>query len=377
MSATVRTNAYQTVNGGQPKDYLSFKLESQQLRELPLPKPLFEVFVFSTRMEGVHLRMGFVARGGIRWSDRREDFRTEILGPHESPAGEEHGHRTGRRQGGIRTPPSGRRRPRRAGGRGHRLLSNPHQRFIGHHRQHRRREDRAAARRGAPRRRRCLPGRCRGQGNRDLFGYRQRHLGAVRFLAGRCLRIRRFRGLRPQENGDHRARRLGMRSNGISARSASTFRSRIFRGRHRRHGRRRVRQRHCCNTPHIRLVAAFNHQHIFIDPAPDAAVSFKERERLFGLPRSSWEDYSKKAISKGGGVYPRSAKSLSLSKEAQALLELPAVATPNEVIKAILRSHVDLLWNGGIGTYVKAGQREPFRCRRPQQTTRCASTAVN
>ncbi len=107
-------------------------------------------------------------------------------------------------------------------------------------------------------------------------------------------------------------------------------------------------------SPHIRLVAAFNHQHIFIDPDPDAARSFKERERMFRLPRSSWEDYSKSAISKGGGVYSRSAKSLSLSREAQTLLELPAQATPNEVVKAILKSHVDLLWNGGIGTYVKA-----------------------
>jgi glutamate dehydrogenase len=106
---------------------------------------------------------------------------------------------------------------------------------------------------------------------------------------------------------------------------------------------------------HIRLIAAFNHQHIFIDPQPDAARSFKERERLFKLPRSSWEDYATAAISKGGGIFPRSAKSLTLSREAQALLELPPQSTPNEVIKAILKSHVDLLWSGGIGTYVKAG----------------------
>jgi len=105
---------------------------------------------------------------------------------------------------------------------------------------------------------------------------------------------------------------------------------------------------------HIRLVAAFNHQHIFIDPQPDAARSYKERERLFKLPRSSWEDYSKASLSKGGGIYSRSAKSLTLSREAQVLLELPAQVTPNETIKAILKSHVDLLWNGGIGTYVKA-----------------------
>jgi glutamate dehydrogenase len=106
---------------------------------------------------------------------------------------------------------------------------------------------------------------------------------------------------------------------------------------------------------HIRLIAAFNHQHIFIDPQPDTARSFKERERLFKLPRSSWEDYSTAAISKGGGIFPRSAKSLTLSREAQGLLELPPQSTPNEVTKAILKSHVDLLWNGGIGTYVKSG----------------------
>jgi glutamate dehydrogenase len=107
-------------------------------------------------------------------------------------------------------------------------------------------------------------------------------------------------------------------------------------------------------SPHIRLVAAFNHLHIFIDPQPDPLRSFAERERLFNMPRSSWEDYSRDAISKGGGVYSRTAKSLTLSREAQLLLELPAQVTPNEVIKAILKAHVDLFWNGGIGTYVKA-----------------------
>ena len=114
LSATVRTNAYQTSAPGQLKDYLSFKLESQKLRELPLPKPMFEVFVFSTRMEGVHLRMGYVARGGIRWSDRREDFRTEVLGLDEGAAGQEHGDRAGRRQGRIRgaAPAGGRPRER-------------------------------------------------------------------------------------------------------------------------------------------------------------------------------------------------------------------------------------------------------------------------
>ncbi len=145
LSATVRTNAYQTDRAGQLKEYLSFKIESQQLRELPLPKPLFEIFVFSPRMEGVHLRMGYVARGGIRWSDRREDFRTEVLGLMKAqqvkntvivPVG---------RQGRIRRQaPAG--RARGAAGRSDRVLSNADQGTAGHHRQHRRRQDRAARR---------------------------------------------------------------------------------------------------------------------------------------------------------------------------------------------------------------------------------------
>ena len=106
-------------------------------------------------------------------------------------------------------------------------------------------------------------------------------------------------------------------------------------------------------SPHIRLVAAFNHQHIFLDPQPDAARSFRERQRLFALPRSSWEDYDRKALSKGGTILPRSAKELTLNAQCRALLGLEAAkATPNEVIRAIRRLPVDLVWNGGIGPYV-------------------------
>src|SRR5262249_26780573 len=108
-------------------------------------------------------------------------------------------------------------------------------------------------------------------------------------------------------------------------------------------------------SPHILLRAAFNHQHIFLDPQPDAKRSFAERKRLFALPRSTWEDYDRSRISRGGGVYPKSAKSIALSREAQGLLGLTvAAATPQEIIRAILKAPVDLLWNGGIGTYVKA-----------------------
>ena len=109
------------------------------------------------------------------------------------------------------------------------------------------------------------------------------------------------------------------------------------------------------SSPHLRLVAAFNHQHIFLDPEPDTARSFKERERLFNLPRSSWSDYDLRTVSKGGGVFPRNAKEIALAPPARALLGIEtAKATPNEIIRAILKLPVDLLWNGGIGTYVKA-----------------------
>jgi NAD-specific glutamate dehydrogenase len=142
LNATVRTNFYCVNELGQPREYLSFKIESQQLRELPLPKPLFEIFVFSPRMEGVHLRMGKVARGGIRWSAR----------PHEGAERQEYGHRAGRRQGGLRAEAQSHRQSRGAASRSHRLLSHLDSRHARSDRQHRRRYLPGAGRRGAPRR---------------------------------------------------------------------------------------------------------------------------------------------------------------------------------------------------------------------------------
>jgi glutamate dehydrogenase len=353
LSATVRTNAYQTEGAERFKNYLSFKIESQQLRELPLPKPLFEVFVFSPRMEGVHLRMGFVARGGIRWSDRREDFRTEVLGLMKAqqvkntvivPVGAKGGFVVRRALVGDRdaqqaeviacyqtlirgllditdnivddkivAPPDVVRHDGDdaylvvAADKGTATFSDIANAISAQY----------------------------GFWLGDAFasggsvGYDHKKMAITARGAWECVK-RHFReiGIDIQNQPFSVA--------GIGDMAGDVFGNGML------------------QSPHIRLVAAFNHQHIFIDPEPDTARSFKERERLFKLPRSSWEDYSKAAISKGGGVYPRSAKSLALSREAQTLLELPAQATPNEVIKAILKSHVDLLWNGGIGTYVKA-----------------------
>jgi glutamate dehydrogenase len=352
LSATVRTNAYQPYPSGQLKEYLSFKLESQQLRELPLPKPLFEIFVFSPRMEGVHLRMGYVARGGIRWSDRREDFRTEILGLMKAqqvkntvivPVGAKGGFV-------VRRMPAEREAQQAEVIACYQTLIrgllditdnfvdekiNPPPMVVRHD------KDDAylvvAADKGTATFSDIANAISQEYGFwlGDAFasggsaGYDHKKMAITARGAWECVK-RHFReiGVNIQTQN--------FTVCGIGDMAGDVFGNGML------------------QSPCIRLVAAFNHQHIFIDPQPDPEHSFAERERLFKMPRSSWEDYSRAAISKGGGVYSRAAKNLTLSREAQTLLELPAQVTPNEIIKAILKAHVDLLWNGGIGTYVKA-----------------------
>jgi glutamate dehydrogenase len=353
VGATVRTNAYRLDGAGQPPEYLSFKIESQRLRELPLPKPLFEIFVFSARMEGVHLRMGRVARGGIRWSDRREDFRTEILGLMKAqnvkntvivPVGAKGGFvlkrpapaardalqaevvacyqtlirglldLTDNIDGDAVVPPP------------NVVRHDPDDPYLV-----------VAADKGTATFSDVANAISAEYGFwlGDAFasggsaGYDHKKMAITARGAWECVE-RHFR-----ESGmdiEHHAFRVV----GIGDMAGDVFGNGMLR------------------SPRIRLVAAFNHQHIFIDPDPDPARSFAERRRLYLLPRSTWADYSRKLISRGGGVFARSAKSLSLSREAQTLLGLPAVCTPNEAIQAILCAPVDLLWNGGIGTYVKA-----------------------
>jgi glutamate dehydrogenase len=352
LSATVRTNAFMTDAAGQSTPYLSFKIESQQLRELPLPKPLFEIFVFSPRMEGVHLRMGHVARGGIRWSDRREDFRTEILGLMKAqqvkntvivPVGAKGGFV-------VRRMPAEREAQSAEVIACYQILIRGllditdnivGDKIIGPARVIRHDGDDAylvvAADKGTATFSDIANGISQEYGFwlGDAFasggsaGYDHKKMAITARGAWECVK-RHFREI----GVDIQSQNFSVA--GIGDMAGDVFGNGML------------------QSPHIRLIAAFNHQHIFIDPAPDAARSFAERERLFKLPRSSWEDYSRAAISQGGGVYSRASKSLSLSREAQVLLELPAQTTPNETIKAILRSHVDLLWNGGIGTYVKA-----------------------
>jgi glutamate dehydrogenase len=377
LSATVRTNAYQLSPGGQLKDYLSFKIESRKIRELPLPKPMFEVFVFSTRMEGVHLRMGFVARGGIRWSDRREDFRTEVLGLMKAqqvkntvivPVGAKGGFVVRRALTGDRDAQLAE-------------VIACYQTLI---RGMLDLTDNIVEDRIVP------PGRVVRHDGDDAYlvvaadkgtatfsdianaisaeyhfwlddafasggsaGYDHKKMAITARGAWECVK-RHFREI----GTDIQTQDFTVA--GIGDMAGDVFGNGMLQSRH------------------IRLLAAFNHQHIFLDPAPDAARSYRERERLFRLPRSSWEDYAKAAISKGGGVYSRSAKILSLSREAQQLLELPPQVTPNEVIKAILKAHVDLLWNGGIGTYVKAaGESNGDAGDRGNDAVRIDATELN
>ncbi|HEY6484682.1 MAG TPA: NAD-glutamate dehydrogenase domain-containing protein [Steroidobacteraceae bacterium] len=356
VEATLRTNFYQFAGAtaSEPKPYLALKLDPAKIPDLPLPRPKFEVFVYSPRVEAVHLRMGYVARGGIRWSDRREDFRTEILGLMKAqnvkntlivPAGAKGGFvckklPTGPRDevqaeviacyqtliralldltdnivaGRIVPPPRVVRRDRDdaylvvAADKGTASFSDI--------------ANAISAEYGY-----WLGDACASGGS---AGYDHKKMAITARGGWECVK-RHFREIGTD------IQKKDFTVIGIGDMSGDVFGNGMLLSRH------------------IRLLAAFDHRHIFLDPAADAAVGFAERARLFALARSSWDDYDRRKISRGGGVFPRSAKSIPLSGEAAALLGLAAsAATPNEIIHAVLSMPADLLWNGGIGTYVKA-----------------------
>ena len=355
IDSTLRTNYFQKTAEGTLKNYISFKLDSRKVQGLPLPRPNVEVFVYSPRMEGIHLRGGKVARGGIRWSDRPEDFRTEILGLIKAqmvknavivPVGS---------KGGFvvkRPPATGGREAFLAEGiacyqalmRG--LLDitdnlvagevSPPKDVV------RRDEDDpylvVAADKGTATFSDIANGVSADYGFwlGDAFasggsvGYDHKVMG-ITARGGWVSVERHFREMgRDCQTEDFTAV-------GIGDMSGDVFGNGMIR------------------SKHTRLLAAFDHRHIFIDPDPDAARSFAERERMFALPRSSWADYDKSLISAGGGIFPRDAKSISLSPEACSALGIPAdPLTPAELIRHLLSAEVDLLWFGGIGTYVKA-----------------------
>lgn len=354
ICATLRTNFYQ-YDDGHPKPYASFKIASNQLPDLPKPVPFREIFVYSPRVEGVHMRFGKVARGGLRWSDRREDFRTEVLGLVKAqqvkntvivPVGA---------KGGFfvkRSPAASDRDAWMAEGVAcYRMFISgllditdnvvagnivPPQHVVRHD------DDDpymvVAADKGTATFSDIANSIAIDYGFwlGDAFasggskGYDHKKMGITAKGGWESVK-RHFQGLGKD------CQKSDFTCAGVGDMSGDVFGNGMLLSRH------------------IRLLAAFDHRHIFLDPNPDAAASFAERERMFVLARSSWDDYDKSLISVGGGVYPRSAKMIPISPEVAAALEVQAAQlTPNDLVRAILHAPVELLWNGGIGTYVKA-----------------------
>jgi len=353
IQATLRTSFHQTKG----RDYLSFKFDPSKVPDLPKPRPYREIFVYSPWVEGVHLRFGPVARGGLRWSDRREDFRTEVLGLVKAqmvkntvivPVGS---------KGGFfpkRLPSAADRDAWFAEGvASYKRFINgllditdnivdgkivPPVDVVRHDA-----DDPylvVAADKGTATFSDIANGISAEHGFwlGDAFasggsvGYDHKGMGITARGGWESVK-RHFRAMgRDSQTQDFTVVGVGDMSGDVFGNGMLL-------------------------SKHIRLLAAFDHRHIFLDPNPDSAVSFVERDRLFTLPRSSWDDYDKAKISAGGGVYPRSAKHIPVSpqvREALGIEEAVEQMTPAALMNAILKAPVDLLWNGGIGTYVKA-----------------------
>lgn len=358
IQATLRTNFYVSAPASaRAEDVLAVKLNPELLSELPLPRPKFEIFVYSPRVEGVHLRFGHVARGGLRWSDRREDFRTEILGLVKAQAVKNAVIVPVGAKGGfvVKRPPADREAFRDEGVACYRL-------FIAGLLDVTDNIDRATGR-VVP------PDRVVRRDGDDAYLVVAADKGTAAFsdIANEVAASYGFwLGDAFASGGsvgyDHKAM-------GITAKGAWESVKRHFRemgidtqtedftvvGVGDMSGD--VFGNGMLLSEHIRLIAAFDHRHIFVDPDPDAARSFAERQRLFVLPRSSWEDYDAGLISAGGGVFSRQQKSIPVSPQMRAALGIDdevTEMTPPALIRAILLAPVDLLFNGGIGTYVKA-----------------------
>lgn len=354
MSATLRTNFYQS-KCGNDSNYTAFKVSPKDIPGMPLPLPMYEIFVYSPDFEGVHLRMAKVARGGLRWSDRREDFRTEVLGLMKAQQVKNSVIVPSGAKGGFVVKKSP-------------LELSRDELF-----------DEAV---------RCYQGFINGllditdnivdgevvhpervviRDDDDPYMVVAADKGTATFsdIANKISQDKGFwlgdafasggsTGYDHKKMGitargawvsaERQFQELGINVDqapvtvvGIGDMSGDVFGNGLL------------------MSPHLKLVAAFNHMHIFIDPNPDAASSFEERKRLFAMPRSSWENYNPSLISKGGGVFHRSAKSIQLTPEIQALLDVTDdKMMPTDLLRAILKAPVDMIWNGGIGTYVKA-----------------------
>lgn len=353
--STLRTNYYQSDATNESKNYISFKLDSQKLTDLPAPRPLFEIFVYSSWVEGIHLRGGKVARGGIRWSDRFDDYRTEILGLMKAqtvkntvivPLGSKGGFVIKRKP--LNTNPTT-------------IQANAIECYKTFLRGMLDLTDNLVEGKIIP-----PPCVCRYDDDdpylvvaadkgtatfsdiandisleynfwlADAFasggsaGYDHKAMGITSRGAWESVK-RHFR----EEGKDCQVEPFTVI--GVGDMSGDVFGNGMLR------------------SPMIHLIAAFDHRHIFLDPTPDPNLSFAERTRMFLLPRSSWGDYDRECLSAGGAIYSRSEKKIVLTPEIQLLLQLPEKEhSPDEVIQAIFKTPADLLWFGGIGTFVKA-----------------------
>ncbi|NUO72580.1 MAG: NAD-glutamate dehydrogenase, partial [Frateuria sp.] len=358
IRATLRTSFFQQWDGAF-RPYISYKFDSHKVADLPKPVPYREIFVSAARVEGIHLRFGAVARGGLRWSDRREDFRTEVLGLVKAqmvkntvivPVGS---------KGGFfvkRPPVGGDRDAQQAEGIAcYKMFINGLLDIT----------DNLVEGKVVP------PHDVVRHDQDDPYLVVAADKGTATFSdIANAISIEHnfWLGDAFASGGSNGYDHKGM---GITAKGAWESVKRHFRAL----GRDSQSQDFTCVgigdmsgdvfgngmllSEHIRLLAAFDHRHIFLDPNPDAARSFAERQRMFKLPRSSWDDYDKSLISEGGGVYPRSLKSIPVSPQVREALGIKGDAThltPAELMSAILKASVDLLWNGGIGTYVKSSQ---------------------
>jgi glutamate dehydrogenase len=359
VDASLRTNSFQRDEHGQRRPALAIKYDSAKVDGMAAPRPYREISVYSPRVEGIHLRFGAIARGGLRWSDRPEDFRTEVLGLVKAqqvknavivPVGAKGGFVPKRLVAGMArdafmaegtesykifigslldvtdnlvdgavVPPVD--TMRRDGDDPYLVVA----------------ADKGTASFSDTANAIAIS---RGFWLGDAFasggsaGYDHKKM-AITARGGWEAVKRHFREM----NRNIQAEPFTVA--GVGDMSGDVFGNGML------------------LSPEIRLVAAFDHRDIFIDPSPDAAVGLAERKRLFALPRSSWQDYDKSLISNGGGVFSRSLKVIALSEEMQALLGLKkATATPNEVMRAILSAQVDLLWFGGIGTYIRAAEED-------------------
>jgi len=355
VESTLRTNFYQKADDGGPKPYLSIKLDSGQIDDLPLPRPLREIFVYAPRFEAIHLRGGMVARGGLRWSDRPEDFRTEILGLVKAqmvknavivPVGSKGGFV-------VKRPPAdgGREAFLEEGIACYKMFMGGMLDITDNYKGTKvvvrkdvvRRDGDdpylvVAADKGTATFSDIANGVSEEYGHwlGDAYasggsvGYDHKKMGITARGAWESVK-RHFREIGKDIQSED------FTVVGVGDMSGDVFGNGML------------------LSKHIKLLGAFNHLHIFVDPDPDPAKSFTERKRMFNLPRSTWADYNKSLISKGGGIFERSAKSISLSPEIRKTFGVSkSQVTPNELIQILLTAHVELLWFGGIGTYIKS-----------------------